>query len=96
MSPRSLALSTWALTVLALSCATSVPARFPRGSAAAEDTPPAPLPSAATALRADPPLPGQGSAGWPGLEDGDAGGVEGMAMSGMGHHHHGGMDSGKP
>src|SRR5689334_13040103 len=57
-----------------VSCSRSVPASFPTGSAASTAAVEAPAAQVAVVLAADPPLPGESTADWPGLEDADAGG----------------------
>lgn len=50
-------------------CATrAVPTKFPNGSAASLATAEAPKPVVLTTLRADPPLPGEPSSDWAGLD----------------------------
>lgn len=57
------------LFVLSLGgCARSLPATLPPSSAASAAATEAPAATVARALRADPPLPGESTAGWEGLE----------------------------
>lgn len=57
------------LVVLCAACAPrSVPERFPAASAASDAAPPGPVAAVTVALREDPPLPGEPSEGWPGLD----------------------------
>jgi hypothetical protein len=63
------------LLAASLACGPQVPS-FPRGSAASYEAVPGPLPTAAIALRADPPF--------------DDGGLADAAAPAGHHHHHGG------
>jgi hypothetical protein len=55
-------------------CSRSFPANFPRGSAASSEAA-TPTPTLmARALREDPPLPGESTQGWEGLESSPQGG----------------------
>ncbi len=62
--------SLWPLVVaFSAACAPrSVPERFPVESAASDVAAPGPLAAVTVALREDPPLPGEPSEGWAGLE----------------------------
>lgn len=54
---------------------------FPQGSAASSEADAATIPAVTTALEADPPLPGESTAGWPGLES------RGEGATSEGHDH---------
>lgn len=75
------------VVVLVTSCGPSAPSSFPRNSAASDLAEEAPLTPVGLALREDPPLPGQSTAGWSGLGGNDAG-ATGASMD----HSMGGMD----
>ncbi|HSI03671.1 MAG: hypothetical protein ACAI38_23340 [Myxococcota bacterium] len=62
----------WKLAALSLlaSCATrQVPARFPSTAPASHDAQAAPLPVVGRLTREHPPLPGDATEGWSGLEE---------------------------
>jgi hypothetical protein len=69
----------------AAACSRSAPASFPTGSAASLDAAEAPAARVGAVLAGDPPLPGEPTAGWPGLDDARSGDAPG---AGEHHHHH--------
>jgi hypothetical protein len=69
-----------------IACSRSVPASFPIGSAASTAEAEAPAAQVGVVLAADPPLPGESTIGWPGLEEADAG--DAPAAGSVGHQHH--------
>ncbi|MCB9596482.1 MAG: hypothetical protein H6719_27410 [Sandaracinaceae bacterium] len=70
-----------ALALALVGCSRELPTTFPSGSAASLDEPEAPVASVGVALEQEPPLPGEPSSGWEGLQR-DAG-----AASHGGHDH---------
>jgi hypothetical protein len=78
----------------AAACSRSVPASFPSGSAASLDAREAPEARVGTVLTGDPPLPGEPSAGWPGLDEAGAGDAPGAGEHH--HHHHGAPEKTSP
>lgn len=52
-----------------LACTRAVPTEFPSSSAASADARPGRTSDVGIALRGDPPLPGEPTEGWPGLEE---------------------------
>ncbi|AUX28690.1 MULTISPECIES: hypothetical protein [Sorangium] len=90
MKPRHLAgPNALLMLVVALAgCAPrSVPASFPASSAASPQAAEAPSPRIGVALAEDPPLPGEPTAGWVGLEPASAPGAD--PHQHHHHHHHG-------
>ncbi|AKF03245.1 hypothetical protein [Sandaracinus amylolyticus] len=67
MRTRSFVLATALAAVLA-ACTRSFPAAFPTSSPASSDATEAPVADVGRALREDPPLPGEPTRGWHGLE----------------------------
>jgi hypothetical protein len=66
----------------------SVPVPFPASTAASPEAAEAPSPRVGVALSEDPPLPGEPTAGWVGLEPAPGGGAD--PHQHHHHHHHGG------
>jgi hypothetical protein len=86
--PRVLTRAAFALLLVA--CATrSVPTHTPRRSAASEAAPEASAAVLTTSFAGDPPLPGEPSAGWVGLDSGN-GAAAGSVDPHHGHRGHGG------
>jgi hypothetical protein len=74
-------------------CATrEVPTSFPRDAAASPDAKQAPAAPVGAALAEDPPLPGESTARWPGLDDGQSP-TDGAADPHAHHHHHHGAQA---
>lgn len=93
-SPPSRGVIAFALFVaLAAACSRSLPAAFPRDTAASPAAREAPAARVGVMLTEDPPLPGEPSAGWPGLDDAGAGDAP---PGGHHHHHHHGHAPPKP
>jgi len=65
LGPRHLAI---AVLALASACTRSLPSTFPSSSAASLDAAEAPAANVGRALREEPPLPGEPTDGWEGLE----------------------------
>jgi hypothetical protein len=87
--PRVLSRAAFALLLVA--CATrSVPTHTPRRSAASEAAPEASAAVLTTSLTGDPPLPGEPSAGWVGLEPAGNGAAAQSVDPHQGHRGHGG------
>jgi hypothetical protein len=85
-SALALALVTWGA-----GCASrGLPSAMPEGSAASLEAPPAAMHDVEASLSSDPPLPGESTARWRGL-DADAGRSAGHAHH---HHHHGSEEPG--
>ncbi|CAG0987897.1 hypothetical protein GPROT1_02768 [Gammaproteobacteria bacterium] len=61
-----------AAAALLLGCTRSMPSSFPRASAASPDAAEAPRALVARSLLGEPPLPGESTAGWDGLESAPA------------------------
>jgi hypothetical protein len=60
------------LAALIGACSRRLPSTFPSSSAASSEAAQAPAAVVGRALREDPPLPGEPTAGWEGLEPSDA------------------------
>lgn len=75
--------------IVAAACSRSLPASFPSESAASPEAAPAPAARVGAMLAGDPPLPGEPSAGWPGLDDAGAGEAPPANHDHHHHHHHG-------
>lgn len=78
-----------AVATCLVACAASVPRELPASSPASDRAAAAPAPTLATALRSDPPLPGEPAGAWVGLEDAGAtmpADMPGMDMGFHGHH----------
>ena len=69
----------------------AVPASFPASSAASPQAAEAPAPRVGIALAEDPPLPGESTEGWYGLEP-----KGGQGAQPHHHHHHGPAPAGDP
>jgi hypothetical protein len=65
----------------------AVPASYPANGPLSPQAPEAAPAQVTVALRGEPPLPGEGSAGWTGLEAGDP--AHTPAVDHSHHHHHG-------
>lgn len=74
--------------LLGAACSRSLPASFPPGSAASPEAREAPAARVGVVLAEDPPMPGEPSAGWLGLEPAAADDAP-PAMDHSHHHHHG-------
>lgn len=79
------------MTVALTGCATrALPQTFAVGSPTSTATSPAPVVDVTSALRTEPPLPGEDGAGWAGLEPAAEGSVESTSATGerkAGHDH---------
>jgi hypothetical protein len=83
MHPRVLFL-TMLLAAALSACSRSVPSHLPRTSPASAEAPAAAAAVVGRALREDPPLPGESTEGWSGLD------AESAAATHAGHAHGGG------
>lgn len=85
------------LGAFAGACATrEVPGAFPSEAAASPQAKEAPAARVGVVLAADPPLPGEPAAGWPGLEPPGAQTDQGATGHGHHHHHHGAKPEAAP
>ena len=87
----SLACALAAALSLAACASRAVPDAWPRTAAASPEAPEAPIAPGPLALSSDPPLPGEASPGWEGLDE-DVGAAPATAPDASSHPHHQGMN----